>query len=175
MLKCYAAHLEWKGVQELEMALVGTPAHQLVNPIVKGVCRATEVTPSPSSIPVPMSKKQWASLVWNYLQKTFHPSPTTTMPASLKEKELAPQALSMPIGTCEVITGLPGSPTLPVGLLKRSQVPATSPHWHFHLVPLSIWTWRLLARNTLLESVTRLSPAGTLWCVTAFSNVWRPI
>ena len=63
-LKCYAAHLEWEGFQELALAMVGTPVSQLVNLVSARVHKAGESAPSSSGAPSPSVEGQWAPLIW---------------------------------------------------------------------------------------------------------------
>ena len=54
-LRKAVAHQKWKGLQELEMAMVGTPASQLVDLVAVRVNGANDLASSPSGAP---------SLVW---------------------------------------------------------------------------------------------------------------
>ena len=84
-LKCYAAHLEQEELQELDMALVGIPAQQLVDLTSLGVHGAGKATLSPSRTPAPTSWKQQAPSGVDLSHQRVYHSPTTMMPASPKE------------------------------------------------------------------------------------------
>ena len=50
-LKSYAACLEQEGLQELELAMVGTPVRQLVDLMLARVHKANKLAPPPSRAP----------------------------------------------------------------------------------------------------------------------------
>ena len=45
-LQCYVAYLEWGGLQELKVAMVGTPVSQLVDLMSARVHKAGELAPA---------------------------------------------------------------------------------------------------------------------------------
>ena len=70
-LKCYVAHLEREGLQELKLAMVGTPASQSVDLISARVHKAGKLAPPSSGAPSP-SVESWQA-----------PSPLGPAPESL--------------------------------------------------------------------------------------------
>ena len=52
-LKSYAASLEWEGIQKLELAMVGTPASQVVDLMSTSIHEAGKIAPPSSWAPSP--------------------------------------------------------------------------------------------------------------------------
>ena len=73
------------GLQEIKMALIGTPTHQLVDLITEGVHWAGEATPSPSVTLTPAPSKHLApaSVVLSS-ERAYH---FTTNMAPVSQKE----------------------------------------------------------------------------------------
>ena len=121
-MKRAAAHLEWEGFQELEMALVGTPVSWLVDLMAAMVQRANELAPPSSSAPFPNVERQWAPVLWSRPWREAI-TQSTTMLVAPKEDEPTLQVAPLPSDLLDAIDGSLGSSTLPIGLQKVPLVP----------------------------------------------------
>ena len=109
-LKCYAVCLEWKGIQELELAMVGTPASWLVDIMSAGVHKAGELAPPSPQAPSPSVEGWKCPFPLGSAPKRAHhpPTPTTSVASKEEEKVTVQEALSL-MGLSEAIAGPSGS------------------------------------------------------------------
>ena len=125
--KRYAAYLELEGLQELGLALVGTPTSQLVDLIAARVHGANESIPPPCRASSPRVEGKQAPSPSKQAPKRAHHTPTTTTSVASKEDEATLQEAPLPSGPYESITGSSGSSMLPTVLQRGPPVPCHVP------------------------------------------------
>ena len=175
VLKRYAACLEWEGLQELELAMVGTPASQLVDLLCAGVNEASESAPPSSRDPSPSMEGWWGPSPLRQALKRANYAPTTAMSVVLKEEggDIAGGTSSFrPLwGHCWLLRNLHPPDGTAEGTSGSLSYPSTSPS-------CQIFKWvnlGALAKCKYSGSVKSIHPAGTQWCPTAFRNIWESI
>ena len=89
---------------ELEFAMMGTPASQLVDLMSTGVHKASESAPPSSGATSPSVEGQWAPFPLSSAPKRAHHAPTTTMLVSPKEEEVTMHEGPLPMGPSNAIT-----------------------------------------------------------------------
>ena len=112
-MKCYAAHLEQEGFQELELAMIDTWCQP-------GSRRAGRLAPPSPSAPSPPVEGQWAPSPLGPVPKTGCHVPNATTSGALRE-EVTLQEVSLPMGSCEAIASSSGS-SQPPAVLQGSPV-----------------------------------------------------
>ena len=113
------------------MFLVGAPAYQLVDLIIKGFYGPNEANPSPLGILVSPSSKLQDLIGVELSPKRACYFPTYMISASPKDKKPAPQTSPMPMGPSEAPPALSGRSTLPMCLSKGPPV-------YYHIATLTI-------------------------------------
>ena len=125
-LKRYAAHQEQKGLQELELAMVGTPRSWLVDLMSAGVHKAGEPDPL-SGAPSPSVEGWWAPSLLEQAPKRACYAPTTITSVAPKEEKVTLQEVPLPSGPSDVIAGPSGISTFQMALQRGPLVPCHIP------------------------------------------------
>ena len=97
-MKRAAAHLEQEGLQEMEMALMGTPVKQLVDLMEARVHKAEKLTPPSSGAPSPSMERCWVPTPSQQAPKRTHHSPSNTTLVTSKEDNPTLQVAPLPSG-----------------------------------------------------------------------------
>ena len=172
--KCYASCLDWEGLQELELAILGTPASKIVELLSVRVHRACESAPPSAGAPS-TSVEGWQapSHLGQAPKKACYTSTTTTLVAP--KEEVTMLGMHLPTSPSKAIVSPLRTSMFLMALQGDLPSPATYLTSHFLPDPSSEPTERALAKCSSAISGKSIPASRTQWCPTVFRNIWGSV